>query len=109
MKKIIKFIMAVAVASSAMFYSCETIELELTDNPNGLNPNQADPNLLVTTVQLVYLSPMSSFNGNASGLVRLSHFVSRDYFACSTGNALNGNWTRIYSTFIIRNSTIIAE
>ena len=76
MKKIIKFIMAVAVASSAMFYSCETIELELTENPNGLNPNQADPNLLLNTIQIGYLNNMSSFNGNAAGLVRINTFGS---------------------------------
>ncbi|MFC4634928.1 SusD/RagB family nutrient-binding outer membrane lipoprotein [Dokdonia ponticola] len=108
MKKIIKFIMAVAVASSAMFYSCETIELELTENPNGLNPNQADPNLLLNTIQIGYLNNMSSFNGNAAGLVRINTFGSRDYFAGITGNALNGNWNRIYSTSMIPNINNIA-
>jgi len=51
---------------------------------------------------------MSSFNGNGSGLVRISHFGSRDYFAGITGNALNGNWNRIYSTSMIPNINIIA-
>ncbi|MFT5890480.1 MAG: hypothetical protein ACI9Y7_000572 [Dokdonia sp.] len=103
MKKIIKFIMAIAVASSAMFYSCETIELDLTVNPNGLNPNQADPNLLLNTIQIGYINNLSSFNGNAAGLVRINAFNSRDYFAGVTGNALNGNWNRIYSTAMIPN------
>ncbi|WP_089373261.1 SusD/RagB family nutrient-binding outer membrane lipoprotein [Dokdonia pacifica] len=109
MKKIIKFIMAVAVASSAMFYSCETIELEQTENPNGLNPSQADPNLLANTIQIGYLANMSSYNGNAAGLVRINAFNSRDYFAGVTGNALNANWNRIYSTAMIPNINTISE
>ena len=100
--------MAVAVASSAMFYSCETIELEETVNPNGLSPDQADPNLLANSIQIGYLANMSSFNGNAAGLVRINTFGSRDYFAGITGNALNANWNRIYSTAMIPNINNIA-
>lgn len=99
--------MAIAVASSAMFYSCETIELEQIENPNGLNPSQADPNLLANTIQIGYLANMSSFNGNAAGLVRINTFGSRDYFAGITGNALNANWNRIYSTAMIPNINTI--
>ncbi len=99
--------MAIAVASSAMFYSCETIELEQIENPNGLNPSQADPNLLANSIQIGYLANMSSFNGNAAGLVRINTFGSRDYFAGITGNALNANWNRIYSTSMIPNINTI--
>ncbi|MEP0264475.1 SusD/RagB family nutrient-binding outer membrane lipoprotein [Dokdonia sp.] len=98
MKKIVKYIMAIAVASSAMFYSCETIELELVDNPNGLSEDQADPNLLLNSVQLGYLSNMSYFNGRASSLTRLNVFFNRDYFAGVTPVSVNAVWTRTYST-----------
>lgn len=98
MKKIIKYIMAIAVASSAMFYSCETIELELVENPNGLSEDQADPNLLLNSVQLAYLSNLGYFNGRASSLTRLNVFFSRDYFAGITPISVNGVWTRTYST-----------
>lgn len=98
MKKIIKYIMAIAVASSAMFYSCETVELELVENPNGLSEDQADPSLLLNSVQLAYLSNMGYFNGQASSLTRLNVFFSRDYFAGVTPISVNGVWTRTYST-----------
>lgn len=98
MKKIIKYIMAIVVASSAMFYSCETVELELVENPNGLSEDQADPDLLLNAVQLGYLSNMGYFNGQSSSLTRLNVFFSRDYFAGVTPISVNGVWTRTYST-----------
>ncbi len=90
--------MAIAVASSAMFYSCETIELELVENPNGLSEDQADPDLLLNAVQLGYLSNMGYFNGQASSLTRLNVFFSRDYFNGITPVSVNAVWTRTYST-----------
>ena len=99
MKKIIKYIMVIAVASSAMFYtSCETTELELVENPNGLSPDQADPALLLNSVQLAYLSNQNYFNNRASSLTRIDYFASRDYFAGVTPISVNNVWTRTYST-----------
>ena len=99
MKKIIKYIMVIAVASSAMFFtSCETIELELVENPNGLSPDQADPSLLLNSVQLAYLSNVNYFNNRASSLTRVDYFGNRDYFAGVTPISVNGVWTRTYST-----------
>ena len=90
--------MAMVLAGSTLFYSCETNDLELIDNPNSLTPDQADPDLLLNAVQLGYLSNMSTFNGSASALTRLNVFFSRDYFAGITGNTLDANWSRTYST-----------
>lgn len=98
MKNTFKFIMAIVLAGSSLFYSCETNDLELLDNPNSLTPDQADPDLLLNSVQLAYLANMSTFNGSASSLTRLNVFFSRDYFAGITGNTLNANWSRTYST-----------
>ena len=98
MKKTFKFIMAIIVAGSSLFYSCETNDLELTENPNSLTPEQADPNLLLNSVQLAYLANMATFNGNGSALTRITPFLSRDYFAGLTGNTLNAVWSRTYST-----------
>lgn len=98
MKKIIKYLMAIAVASSTIFYSCETVELELVENPNGLSEDLADPDLLLNSVQLGYLSNMGYFNGQSSSLTRLNVFFSRDYFAGVTPVSVNGVWTRTYST-----------
>lgn len=99
MKNTFKFIMAFLIASSTLFHSCETIELEQLENPNTLNPDQSDPDLLLNTVQLGYLTNMSTFNGNGSVLTRIEQFFGRDYFNQLLGNdPLNGNWSRTYSS-----------
>lgn len=98
MKNTFKFMLAAILTGSMLFYSCETNDLELIDNPNGLTPDQADPDLLLNSVQFAYLSNMANFNGNASGLTRLGVFFSRDYFAGITGLTLNATWSRTYST-----------
>lgn len=99
MKNIFKFIMAFLIAGSSLFYSCETVELEVIENPNTLNPFQSDPDLLLNSIQLAYLANMSAFNGNASTLTRIEQFFGRDYFNQLLSNdPLNFTWTRTYST-----------
>lgn len=91
--------MAFLIAGSSLFYSCETVELEIIENPNTLNPDQADPDLLLNSIQLAYLANMGVFNGNASNLTRLEQFFGRDYFNQLLGNdPLNLTWSRTYST-----------
>lgn len=99
MKNIFKFIMAFLIAGSSLFYSCETVELEVLENPNTLSPDQADPDLLLNSVQLAYLANMGSYNFNASVLTRIEQFFGRDYFNQLLNNdPLNATWSRTYST-----------
>lgn len=98
MKNTFKFIMAAILTGSMLFYSCETNDLELIATPNSLTVDQADPNLLLNTIQLGYLFNMGTFNGSASSLTRINVFGSRDYFAGITGLTLNNAWSSLYST-----------
>ena len=45
MKKILKYI-AVVFATGIVFNSCETTELDLTNDPNALTPSQAKSRFL---------------------------------------------------------------
>lgn len=106
MKNTIKFIMAFLMAGSTLFYSCETIELEQIENPNTLTPDQADPNLLLNSIQLAYLSNMGDFNANGSNITRIEQFFGRDYFnQLLNDDDMNNNWARTYSTNLFGNST----
>lgn len=99
MKNTFKFIMALLLAGSTVFYSCETVELEDLANPNNLNPTQSDPNLLLNSVQLAYLSNMGTFNGQASNLTRIEQFQGRNYFnTLISNNSFDATWSRIYAT-----------
>lgn len=97
MKKTFKFIMAIAIASSALFFSCETIELDLIENPNALSEGQGDATFLLNSIQLSYRNNAITFNGNGSSLTRIRSFGSRDYFNGLTGGTLNAAWTRTYA------------
>jgi hypothetical protein len=104
MKKTFKFIMALVITSSTLFYSCETIELEQIDNPNALTTGDVD--LLLNSIQLAYRDNMATHNNFGGNLTRISYFGGRDYFAGLTGGSLNGNWTRLYSNILINTKEI---
>lgn len=104
MKKTFKFIMALVITSSTLFYSCETIELEKLDNPNALTVGDVD--LLLNSIQLAYRDNMATHNNFGGNLTRISYFGGRDYFAGLTGGSLNGNWTRLYSNILINSKEI---
>ncbi|ANH60173.1 SusD/RagB family nutrient-binding outer membrane lipoprotein [Dokdonia donghaensis] len=97
MKNTFKFIMAVALASSSLFFSCETTELELVESPNSLPEGTGDPSFLLNSIQLSYRNNAITFNGNGESLTRIGTFGSRDYFNGLTGGSLDGAWTRTYA------------
>ena len=35
--------------------SCDTLELDLTENPNALSPNQADAGFFLNSIQMILL------------------------------------------------------
>ena len=100
MKKYFKYATLALLTGTLFFTSCETVELELTENPNALTSDQADPNLLLNSVQISYRNAMGTFLNQGEDLTRISYFGSRIYFAGLTGNTLNGSWTNLYANMI---------
>jgi hypothetical protein len=100
MKKIYKFLLLTIVASSTMFYSCETFDLENVTDPNALSPDQADASLLLNTIQLDYRSSMITFNNNGADMGRIDQFGSRNYFEGLGPGTLNNPWGDLYSGMI---------
>lgn len=80
------------------FTACETTDLDLRVSPNDLASDQADPNLLLNSIQLAYASNQQILHDNADDLTRIGYFNNRDYFAGLPGNTLNGVWSRVYSS-----------
>lgn len=57
-------------------YGCETTELDLTTDPNALNPNSADPELLLNNIQIQFMQGVAYNEDNEDGLnVRAAEFV----------------------------------
>jgi hypothetical protein len=100
MKNIYKFLILTLVATGTMFYSCETIVLEELTSPNALSPSQADPDLLLNSVQLAYRSSMVTFNNNGADTGRIDMMFGTSYLNRFGGGTMNNPWTQLYSGMI---------
>ena len=94
MKKIIKYMLVVVMAGSFL-NSCDTADLNLTENPNILT--SGDVNLLLNTMQIGYRNNVSTFNGLGGALTRIDFMGGRDYFNNYSGATMNGVWSTTYS------------
>ncbi len=98
MKKIIKYVL-VAFITGSFLNSCDTTDLNLTENPNILT--QGDPNLLLNNIQLGYRNNVTTFNNLGSQLTRIQYMSGRDYFNNFQGATMNGIWSTTYSNIFV--------
>ncbi|TVZ56979.1 SusD/RagB-like outer membrane lipoprotein [Lutibacter sp. Hel_I_33_5] len=96
MKNIYKIFIALVVTSS-MIISCETLKQEDLASPNALSADQADPDLLLNSVQLAYRNIQGTFGNIGSQLTRIDYMFGRNYFANYGSGTMNGIWTNFYS------------
>ena len=54
MRKINNLIKMLVLCGGLFFASCETTELDLTQNPNALAPDQADPDFYLNAIQIEF-------------------------------------------------------
>lgn len=97
MKKYLKYILIGSIAS-LIYSACETTELDLKVSPNDLASNQADPNLILNSIQLAYASNMVSISDLGAELTRIDYMFGRDYFNNYPGDTFNAIWSRTYSS-----------
>lgn len=97
MKSLIKYI-AIVLVAGGLLNSCETTDLDLRVSPNDLAADQADPNLLLTSVQLAYATNQQVFADLSAELTRIDYMFGRNYFNNYPGSVLNGVWARTYSS-----------
>lgn len=80
------------------FTACETTDLDLRVSPNDLAADQADPNLLLNSIQLAYASNMDVISDLGAELTRIDYMFGRDYFNNYPGDTFNAVWSRTYSS-----------
>ena len=97
MKKIYKYLLMTVVASSTMFYSCETLEMEDLASPNSLSADLADADLLLNNIQIAYLSAMQDMEFNGAALGRISHMGGRNYYNNFGGGTVSSAWYYLYA------------
>ncbi|WP_423997949.1 SusD/RagB family nutrient-binding outer membrane lipoprotein [Maribacter sp. IgM3_T14_3] len=110
MKKIIKYI-AVVFATGALFNSCETTELGLTENPNALIPNQADPDFYLNAAQQRFAEVVEELGEDGSEVVRMEQMGTRIYQSAYSPSNFDTAWERAYQETIknIRDMNVLAE
>jgi hypothetical protein len=112
MKKIFKTVgFLIATISLVTFSSCETTNLDLTENPNELPLNSANPDLLLNGVQLKFAQTIQYFGNSGAEVTRLKYMFGRDYQNAYSASFFNTEWEYSYRSILknIRLMNPIAE
>lgn len=110
MKKIFAYLLCSLVAGG-LFYSCETTELDLTENPNRLTPSQADPNFLLNEIQENFARLVESLGETGAEVVRIENMFGRNYQNNYSPAGFDGNWESAYVGILknIQQMNVLAE
>jgi len=110
MRKINNLIKMLVLCGGLFFASCETIELNLTQNPNALAPDQADPDFYLNAIQISFAYLTESFGNTAGALTRIDYMNGRDYANAYSPSNFDGRWSSAYQTIMndIKELNIIA-
>jgi hypothetical protein len=108
MKKILKSAgLLIAMLSLATFSSCETMELDKTEDPNYLPLSASNPDLLVNEMQTEFAESIQEFGNVGGELSRIRYMFGRNYrddaYSAST---FNEEWTDSYSV-ILKNARLL--
>jgi len=111
MKKFNKILSASILSLSLAVVSCESVELDLRDNPNALSPEQASPDYLLNQMQLSFNSFVQSMGGIGAELTRIEYMYGKTYANVYGPAGFNGAWSNAYATVFedIKALTPIAE
>ena len=112
MKKIFKTVgFLIATISLVTFSSCETTNLDLTENPNELPLTASDPDLLLNGVQLKFAQTMQYFGNSGAEVTRLKYMFGRDYQNAYSASFFNTEWEYSYRSILknVRLMNPIAE
>lgn len=132
MKNISKHIASILLGIALVFSSCETLELDLTENPNFLNPSQANVDFFLASIQEDFVRQLegdgdfdnndnweSGGNTNGDGLslfgMQLTRLMtlrsSKQYSSNFQGSDSDDEWLNVYLGVLgdIRAMTPLAE
>jgi len=77
--KYINYILGLCLSTLLVMTSCETAELDLTDNPNALSPSQADPTFFLNSIQIDFAFWVNNMGDRGGELTRINYMSGRTY------------------------------
>ena len=97
MKQINYLIKLMFFCGALFLTSCETTELDLTENPNALTPTQANPDFFMNAIQEDFARFVETFGRRGAELTRIDYMNGRDYTNAYAPDDFNTVWTSAYT------------
>ena len=94
--KNVKNLLGLFFISTLMFISCDTLDLDLTENPNALSPNQADAGFFLNSIQINFAFWVNSMGDRGGELTRINYMNGRTYNNVYSPDSWNGLWSSAY-------------
>lgn len=80
--------------------ACDSLELDLLDNPNAVNPNNANVNFLYNNIQIQFKDFYNSAYFFPASLTRMQQLGGSNYGNSFNGLSFNGIWSMCYSELL---------
>ena len=109
--KYTNYILGLCLSTMLVVTSCETLDIELTDNPNALSPSQADPGFFLNSIQVDFAYWVHSMGDRGGELTRINYMNGRNYDNIYSPDSWNFLWSSAYRGMLedIRLMNLIAE
>ena len=104
-------ILSICLGALLVLSSCETTELDLSENPNALSPNQADATFFLNSIQVDFAYWVNSVGDRAGELTRINYMNGRTYNNVYSPGSWDGIWESAYKGMLedIRLMNALAE
>ena len=89
-------ILSLCLGALLVLSSCETMELDLTENPNALSPSQADATFFLNKIQVDFAFWVNSMGDRAGELTRVNYMSGRTYDNVYSPGSWDGLWSSAY-------------
>jgi hypothetical protein len=97
MKNIKKTSNLVVFFLAALLYtSCETIDMDLKENPNGITLENADVDFYLNGVQVNFAKNMQEYGRTAMEVTRITNMAGRNYQNAYSPASLDSKWDNSY-------------
>lgn len=90
--------LVLGILSAGLVISCESTELDLTSDPNAVNPEQATPDFYLNRVQEEFARFNDAFGTNGAEVTRIEYMGTRLYQQAYSPASQDGEWRFAYSS-----------
>ena len=111
MKNTNKIFLSLFLLIGVLFTSCETIDLELLDDPNNVTEDKADLERYLVSIQVDFADFMQRMSKNGAELTRIEYMFGRTYVNNFSAETTNIEWELAYQAMFsnMKGAESIAE